>query len=179
MEKVIFLDRDGTINIEKNYLHKIENWEWQPKAKEAIKIFKNKGYKVIIITNQSGVARGYFSEEEVQRLHDYMEDELKKEGIKIDKILYCPHHIKGNKKYKKKCKNRKPGIGFFEKIFKSYNTDLKKSVMVGDKISDLESAVRVGIRPILVETGYGKKTKRELYFKVKKYKSLYDFAKNL
>ncbi|BDU49587.1 D-glycero-beta-D-manno-heptose 1,7-bisphosphate 7-phosphatase [Haliovirga abyssi] len=177
--RAIFLDRDGTINIEKNYLHKIEDFEWIKGTKEAIKIFNNLGYKVIIVTNQSGVARGYYKEEDVEILNIYMKEEIEKKGGNIDKIYFCPHHVDGIGKYKKQCKNRKPEIGFFLDAKDKFNIDFVNSFIVGDKISDLEAAIRLGMNPILVETGYGEKTKKEIYFKTKIYKDLYEFALNL
>lgn len=177
--KTIFLDRDGTINIEKNYLHKIEDFEWIKGTKEAIKIFNELGYKVIIVTNQSGIARGYYKEEDVEILNNYMKKEVEKNGGNIDEIYFCPHHVDGIGKYKKKCENRKPEIGFFLKSKDKFNIDFTNSFVVGDKISDLEAAIRLGMEPVLVETGYGEKTKEEIYFKTNIYKNLYGFALDL
>lgn len=179
MEKVVFLDRDGTINIEKNYLHKIEDFEWEKEAKKAIKIFNDLGYKVIVITNQSGIARGYYTEEDVIKLHYYMNKELKRNNTKIDKYYYCPHHKDGKGKYKKECLNRKPEIGFFEKIQKEFKVDLRNSIIVGDKLSDLEAGIRIGIKPFLVKTGHGKENIEKVYFKAEIERSLIEVAEKI
>ncbi len=91
MNKAIFLDRDGTINVDKAYVYKIEDWEFIDGVKEALKILQSLGYKLIVITNQSGIARGYYTKNDAEKLFDYMTKELKKEDINIEKIYYCPH----------------------------------------------------------------------------------------
>lgn len=179
MKKCVFLDRDGTINVEKDYLHKIEDFEWEYRAKEAIKIIKNKGYIVIVVTNQSGVARGYYDEEAVKKLHKYMNEELKVCQSEIDAFYYCPHHKDGVGKYKKNCDCRKPELGMFEEAFKEFDIDLGKSYIVGDKRSDLIAGQRLKMSSVLVETGHGLIEKEKLDFKVRIYKNLYDFAKDL
>ena len=179
MEKVVFLDRDGTINIEKDYLYKKEDFEWEKGAQKAIKIFNDLGYKVVIITNQSGIARGYYKEEDVMKLHEYMDEELKKNEAKIDKYYFCPHHIDGEGKYQKRCINRKPEIGFFEDIQKEIEIDLRNSFIIGDKLSDLEAGIRIGIKPILVKTGHGEENIKKLYFKVDIEKNLIEVAKKI
>ncbi len=179
MSKCIFLDRDGTINIEKDYLYKKEDFEWEENAKKAIKIFKELGYKVIVITNQSGIARGYYTEEDLHKLHDYIQEELKKEGTEIDAFYYCPNHEKGIGKYKEKSRDRKPDIGLFEKAKKEYGIDYQKSFMAGDKISDIEAAARLGMTPVFVKTGHGKEEIEQIYFKAYVYENIYEFALSL
>ena len=179
MNKCIFLDRDGTINIEKNYLHKIEEFEWEEGAVEAIKIFKKLGYKIIVITNQSGIGRGYYSEKDVELLHEKVNEKLAKEGAAVDAIYFCPHFPGGIEEYNKECSCRKPGIGNFERGRKEFDIDYAKSYMVGDRISDLEPALRLGMTPVLVKTGYGVKELEKLYFKSEIYENLYQFSKQL
>lgn len=114
MEKVIFLDRDGTINVEVDYLHKVEDFKFEEKADEAIKIFNDLGYKVIVVTNQSGIARGYYTEEDLHKLHKFMDEELEKIGAKVSAYYHCPHHPKGTlEQYAKDCTCRKPNLGMF------------------------------------------------------------------
>ena len=101
MKKAILLDRDGTINVEKDYLHKIEDFEFEKNVVEALKIFSDLGYTMAVVTNQSGIARGYYTEDDLQKLNEYIKRELEKHGIIIEKFYYCPHHPeKGIGKYK-------------------------------------------------------------------------------
>lgn len=179
MNRAIFLDRDGTLNVEKDYLYKIEDFEWEKGVIDALKLLSKLGYKLIVVTNQSGVARGYYSEDDVIRLHNYMNEELRNFETKIDEFYYCPHHENGIEKYKKRCRCRKPEIEFFEKAAKKYSIDYSKSFVVGDKISDLEAAVRLGMTPVLVRTGHGEEGERKIYVKTQVYDNLYDFAKKL
>ena len=179
MKKCIFLDRDGTINVEKDYLHKVKDFEWEEKAKEAIKILKEKGFMVVVVTNQSGVGRGYYGEKDVEKLHEYMDEELDKIGTAVDGYYFCPHHPKGVGEYKKKCNCRKPNTGMFEQAKIDFDIDFEQSYMVGDKRSDLSAANRLQIKAILVETGYGEKEKNNIDFDFKIYKNLFEFAESL
>ncbi|MGL4424829.1 MAG: D-glycero-beta-D-manno-heptose 1,7-bisphosphate 7-phosphatase [Cetobacterium sp.] len=177
MKKVIFLDRDGTINVEKSYLHKWEDFEFEKNAIEGLLELKKLGYEFIVVTNQSGIARGYYSEDDLNRLNSEMVKELKKYDIEILECYYCPHHPeKGTGKYRVDCDCRKPNPGMLEKGIDKYNIDIQNSFMVGDKISDLEAGVRVDLKPILVLTGYGQKTKENLKTKYLIANDLLDFA---
>lgn len=158
MEKAVFLDRDGTINIEKNYLYRPEDFEFIEGAKKAIKLLNDNNYKVIVVTNQAGVARGYYSEQDVIKLHEYVNEMLRMENAHIDDFFYCPHHPEhGIGKYKVKCNCRKPGTEMFEHACRKYNIDVSKSWMIGDNVSDIEAGNAYKLRTILVSTGYGKK----------------------
>lgn len=157
MNKAVFLDRDGTINIEKNYLYKIEDFEFITGATEAIKLLNENNYKVIVVTNQAGVGRGYYKEPDVHKLHNYIQEELKKYNTKIDGFYYCPHHpVHGISEYKLQCECRKPKDGLYKLAIEEYNLDPKLSYGIGDKLSDLEPIVNLGGKGILVRTGYGK-----------------------
>lgn len=149
----VFLDRDGTINVEKNYLYKIADWQWETKAKEAIKSLNEAGYLVIVISNQAGIARGMYSADDVNKLHDFANAELAKTGAKIDAFYFCPHHpeITGD------CECRKPSPNMILQAAQDFNIDLTKSWMVGDKIIDAQAAIGAGLRPVLVRTGHGQK----------------------
>lgn len=180
MKKCIFLDRDGNINVEKDYLHKIEEFEFIDKAREAIKIFNDLGYLVVVVTNQSGVARGYYDENSVKTLHEYLQKKVEKIGGHIDGFYYCPHHPeKGIGKYKLECNCRKPQPGMFLEAQKDLDIDFSSSIMVGDKISDIKAGVLLGMRSILVKTGHGVEEEKKIKTSCEIYETLYEFAKQL
>ena len=151
--KVAFLDRDGVINsskINNGYVGYIKDFRWIPGSKKTIKYLKNLGYKIVIVTNQSGVARGYFSAKDVEILHKYVQSELRKIGTKVDKFFYCPFHKDGIiKRYKKKSKLRKPDIGMFIKASKIWKIDKKQSFMIGDQATDMAFAENAKIKGYL------------------------------
>ncbi|WP_345992926.1 D-glycero-beta-D-manno-heptose 1,7-bisphosphate 7-phosphatase [Sulfurimonas sp. HSL-1716] len=140
-KKALFLDRDGVINKEINYLYKIEDFEFIDGIFELCRFYQKKGYLLIVVTNQSGIARGYYTSEQFDTLTSWMIEEFAKNGIKIDKVYYCPHHpdISG------KCECRKPDIGMFTEAEKEFDIDLKNSIMVGDNERDIEAALKAGI----------------------------------
>ena len=148
--KIAFLDRDGVLNsskINEGYVGFIKDFKWIRGAKKTIKYLKLKNYKIVIVTNQSGIARGYFSLKDVYKLHKYLSMELKKIGASVDKIFFCPYHKDGIiKKYKKNSNLRKPNIGMFLKAKKIWNIDKKNSFMVGDQITDMQFAKKAGIK---------------------------------
>ena len=163
MKKVIFLDRDGTINIEKSYLYKWEDFEFEKNAIEGLKELKNLGYEFIVVTNQSGIGRGYYTEEDLISLNNQMVKKLKEYGIEILECFYCPHHPeKGIEKYRVQCDCRKPNPGMLLEGIKKYNVDISKSYMIGDKKGDLEAGKRAGLKSVLVLTGYGKNTVKDI-----------------
>lgn len=172
LDKAIILDRDGTINVEKNYISKIEDFEFIENVPEAIKKMNKLGYKVIIISNQSGIGRGYFSEMELRRLNDYMLNQLKNMGAIIDEIYYCPHY---NKNKQTECNCRKPKLGLYKQAINNFNIDTSLSWAVGDKITDLIGPQRIGIKTALVLTGYGLEESKKSP-DVTKYRNLYEFA---
>lgn len=180
-KKAILLDRDGTINVEKDYLYRIEDFEFEKNVVEALKIFSDLGYILAVVTNQSGIARGFYTEEDLERLNNYIKGKLAEDGINIEKFYYCPHHPeKGIGKYKIDCECRKPKTGMLDAAISELNIDICQSYMVGDTLADLDAGKKVGLTPILVTTGHGKETLEKLGDrKVKIYDSLYDFAINL
>ncbi len=139
MQKAVFLDRDGVINIDKKYVYKIEDFEFCRGVFEALHHFQSLGYKLIIVTNQSGIGRGYYSEEEFQKLTQWMREALLHVNINIDAVYYCPHAPEEN------CACRKPKSGMLEEAIRTFNIDVKDSWMIGDKRSDIEAAYSVGI----------------------------------
>jgi len=113
LKKTVFLDRDGTINEEVSYLHKAEDFRFLPGVVEGMKLLYEHGFQLVVITNQAGIGRGYYTEEDAERLHRYMREELKKEGIFLQGIYYCPHHLEGLPPYNIDCSCRKPKAGLF------------------------------------------------------------------
>ena len=147
--KTIFLDRDGVINKEVNYLYKIKYFEFIDGIFEACSYFKMLGYKIIIITNQSGIARGYFKENYYHNLTDWMLEEFKKKDIEILDIFYCPHGPESN------CDCRKPKPGMFIAAKKKHNINIKESWMIGDSERDITAANLAGItNTVLVRSGH-------------------------
>ena len=157
MKKAIFLDRDGTINVEKDYIYKSEDLVFEEGTIEALKTFKNLEYILIVVSNQSGIARGYFTEEDLNIFNNNMNEILKKNGVEITEFYCCPHHPDGIGEYKKVCECRKPNNKMIEDAIKKYNIDREKSYMVGDKISDIEAGLKSNLKTVLVKTGYGLK----------------------
>lgn len=149
----VFLDRDGTINVEKNYLYRIEDWEWIPGAETAIAQLNLAGFLVVVVSNQAGIARGFYTEEDVSNLHLQVSANLMHHGGKIDAFYYCPHHPDHGEN--RACKCRKPKPAMLLEAARSLNIDLGNSWMVGDKVIDLLAAKAAGVRGILVQTGYG------------------------
>ncbi|MGO1119220.1 HAD family hydrolase [Rhodovibrionaceae bacterium A322] len=141
-----FLDRDGVLNRDHGYVHKPEDFEWMPEAIASIKALNDRGYLVFVVTNQSGVARGYYGEEDVEALHDWMQDQLRPHGAHIDAFRYCPHHPdKGKGPYLKDCGWRKPGPGMLLDLLAGWPVDPSRSFMVGDRQSDLDAAKAAGL----------------------------------
>ncbi|MEI7640280.1 MAG: HAD family hydrolase [bacterium] len=158
MVKAVFIDRDGTLIKEAEYASSLKEIKVFQKSFKAVKLLKAAGYKVIIITNQSGVARGYFPETFVKKAHTFITEQFAEKGIKLDAFYYCPHY-KDSKiaKYKKVCDCRKPKPGMVLKAKKRFNLDLSASFSMGDKLSDVKLGKNTGMHTILVQTGYGKK----------------------
>ena len=159
----IFLDRDGTIIREVNYLSRLEEIELLPAAAAAIVKLNQQQIPVILVTNQSGVARGKFTEEFVKESHHYLQQLLQKQNAHIDDFFYCPHHPKaGNLPYKIACTCRKPAPGMLLDAAEKHHLNLWQSYVVGDKLIDVELGFKAGAKAILVETGYGLKEKKQL-----------------
>ena len=137
MNKAIFLDRDGTINVEKHYLYRKEDFEFLPGVINALRSLQRAGYLLIIITNQSGIARGYYTEEDFQKLNDWMVSELKRQGVMIADVYYCPHLPDSQiPAYRKDCECRKPKLGMYRQAILDFNIQIGQSYAIGDKIRD-------------------------------------------
>ncbi len=159
----VFLDRDGTLIREVGYLSRPEQVELLPGAIEGLQQLQQCGYALVIVSNQSGVARGYFPESAVHVVHHHLLDLLESRGIHITGVYYCPHHPEGSvKKYRKPCRCRKPEPGMVEQAVRDLALDLSRSVIIGDKASDIELGKRLNIKTVLVLTGYGKETLRKM-----------------
>jgi len=153
----VFIDRDGTINEQMGYINHISRFSILPRSAEAIRLLNNKGYLAIVVSNQSGVARGYFPVELVNQVNEYMCDLLRAENAKIDGIFFCPHHPHGSvPEYSLSCDCRKPKTGLIEKACKDFDIDLKRSFVIGDTYADIEMSYRANVNGILVKTGYGR-----------------------
>lgn len=152
MRKVLFLDRDGVINVEVNYLYRIEDFAFVPGAVKALATAVQAGYDLIVVTNQSGIARGYYTVEDMERLHAFINEKLTEAGAPILKFYYCPHHSKGSvTEYTKDCDCRKPKPGMLLQAMKDYDIDTANSFLVGDKPSDVAAAEAAGIKGYLFE----------------------------
>lgn len=142
----LFLDRDGVINEDRGYVHNKDNFIWRRNIIEFIKKFNNNNYYVFVITNQSGIGRGYYTEDQMKNLHDWMVEIIRINGGNIDEIFYAPYYQQSkNKKYKFNSHLRKPNIGMINLAKKKYTIDLKNSLLIGDKLSDKETAINAGI----------------------------------
>ena len=160
MNKAIFLDRDGTINYDVGYLSEIKDISIFDGVIPSLKSLKETGFLNLIITNQSGIARGYFTESDLCILHDEFKRLLTIDGLPlIDDIFFSPFHIDGKiNEYTKICNTRKPGTGMIDSAAKKYNIDLSKSYFIGDSLVDMQCAENAGLKKILVKTGYGLNT---------------------
>lgn len=138
MQKAVFLDRDGTINVDRGYVYRIEDFEFIEKVPEAIMEMKRFGYLVIVLSNQSGVARGYYTEDDVVKLHAHINDRLLEYGTGIDGFYFCPHHPEGIVgRYRRQCGCRKPAIGMLQQAVRDFDIDMENSWIAGDRERDL------------------------------------------
>jgi len=152
----VFLDRDGTINEEVSFLSRMEQLKLFPQTSEAIRLVNAAGMKAVVVTNQSGIARGYFTEAFVRSVHERINELLRADGAFIDGFYVCPHHpVYGNGIYKQDCGCRKPKPGLLLQAASEMDIDLSRSYMVGDMLKDIEAGKRAGAKGVLVRTGYG------------------------
>lgn len=155
----LFLDRDGTINVEVDYLRRAEQLKLLPGAARGIAQANRLKIPVIVVTNQSGIARGYLTEDDLAEIHATLDQLLAAEGAHIDAYLYCPHHAEAKvPAYRMDCSCRKPRAGLLFAAAALHGIDVQKSYLVGDKPSDLVAARSVGCTDILIRTGYGQTT---------------------
>lgn len=153
----VFLDRDGTISEEVGYVNHIDRLRIFPWTAQAIRKLNRAGLPAIVVTNQSGVGRGYFPEDLVLEVHDQISRQLQAEGARLDAFYYCPHHPESHlEAYRTPCRCRKPLTGMLEEAARRFELDLGSSYLVGDSLRDMETAWNAGARPVLVMTGYGR-----------------------
>lgn len=149
MNKAIFLDRDGIINVEiGDYIKRFEDFTLLPQLGEALSLLKSKGYIFVVITNQGGLAKNLYSTEELDKMHRFLEDEMRKFDVHFEEIYYCPHHPD----YNGKCLCRKPGSQMIEKAIARFNIDPSQSYFIGDKQRDVDAGNAVGVKGVLVES---------------------------
>jgi len=150
----LFLDRDGVINIDKAYVSRVEDFEWMPGAADAIKAFNARNWLVFVVTNQSGIARGYYTEDDMEALHSWMLAELTEQGAKIDRIYHCPYHDQGEiARYRKDSFDRKPKPGMLLTAMADFPVKRESSFLIGDKDTDIQAAHAAGIGGFLFSGG--------------------------
>ncbi|ADD69481.1 D,D-heptose 1,7-bisphosphate phosphatase [Denitrovibrio acetiphilus DSM 12809] len=176
MLKILFLDRDGIINVDKGYIHKPEDIELVDGLELFLKTAENMGYKLIVVTNQAGIARGFYTDNDVKNLHKHMYDTLAARGINITDFLFCPHHPD----FTGECSCRKPAPGMLLLARDKYNVDMGKSIMIGDKRSDVLAGRNAGIGTcILVSSRYQSEKTAEADYFAKNLSDATEFIKKL
>ena len=153
LKPAAFFDRDGVINKEKKYIFKIKDFEWIDGSQESIKYLNENNFHVFVVTNQSGIARGLFTEKDVSNLHDHITKELKKIGAHIDEFFISPYHPMFPDKFKSLAHLRKPKTGMLEIAESKWSIEKKRSFLIGDKASDIKCAINYGIRGHLFNSG--------------------------
>lgn len=152
----VFIDRDGTINEQMGYINDLSRFVILPGVPEAIRLLNQTGFLTIIISNQSGVGRGYFPVDLVHEVHAFLKASLRNKGATVDGIFFCPHYPHGEiPEYSRECDCRKPRTGLVEQALTRFQIDMARSYVIGDRCSDMELACRCNLKGILVKTGYG------------------------
>lgn len=155
--RALFLDRDGTVAEEVGYINHLSRFRLYPWSAAAVRRINQAGLGAVVVTNQAGVARGYFAEELIGQVNKRMVEELARDGAHLDGVYYCPHHPDaGEPPYRQRCRCRKPQPGMIERAVEELNLALEGSVVVGDRYGDVVMAHRLGLRGALVLTGYGR-----------------------
>ncbi|MCR6594592.1 D-glycero-alpha-D-manno-heptose-1,7-bisphosphate 7-phosphatase [Campylobacter insulaenigrae] len=168
-KKVLFLDRDGVVNIDKKYVHKIEDFEFCDGIFDLCEYFLQRGYLICVITNQSGIARGYYTEKDFEILSAYMIDEFLKKGITIEKIYHCPHL--------NDCECRKPKPAMLLKAKKEFNVDMNESFFIGDNLSDMEAGMSANVKNLfLINNNY---TSNDKFKTFNNLKTLLEYIKDI
>ena len=152
MQKAFFLDRDGTLNVDYNYVHKPEEWTWCEGAIKAIQLMNKNNYLVIVVTNQSGISKGKYTERDVESLHQWVDQQLESYDAYVDHWLYAAYHPEYAQNGDYNAEWRKPGTGMFNHAQQLYNIDYSQSYMAGDKISDLKPAIHLGINSYFIKS---------------------------
>ncbi len=157
MKKAVFLDRDGTMNADINgYISKPQDFELFPFTVQAVSILNEMGYLVFVVTNQSGIARAFYTYEDLEKVHEKMHYQLSQQGARVDRVFASPYHKDGNiEPFTIEHEDRKPGLGMFKKAQQEFSFSIKESYMIGDKYSDIAFGRKAGLTTILVRTGEG------------------------
>jgi D-glycero-D-manno-heptose 1,7-bisphosphate phosphatase len=154
--RAVFLDRDGTLIEEVGYLDRLDRMRLFPESIDALRLLQRAGFRLIIATNQSGIAQGLFTETFVRDLHHHLTELLARGGVKLDGVYYCPHHPEAKlEQYREVCDCRKPGAGLLRQAERDMDLDLARSYMIGDRWRDLQAGQAVGTAAVLMRTGYG------------------------
>ena len=154
--RAVFLDRDGTINVEVQYLKRVEDFQFIPGVPWALRRLKEAGFLLVVVTNQSGIGRGYYDEAALASIHSHMHADLATFGASIDACYFCPHHPEhATGDYRIECGCRKPLPGMLQQAARDLDIDLASSFMIGDKLADVEAGINAGCTSLLVLTGYG------------------------
>jgi histidinol-phosphate phosphatase family protein len=155
-KRAVFLDRDGTLVEEANYLRRVEDMVVYPFAAEAVRLINRSGFLAVVATNQSAIGRGFLDETQLTELHCALNEALRASGAAIDAFYFCPHHPEAPlEKYRRRCSCRKPEAGLLLEAARDLGLSLTESYCIGDRLSDIEAGRRVGCRSVLVRTGYG------------------------
>lgn len=151
--RAIFLDRDGVINVDTGYPHKIEDCQLIPGAAAAIRRARDEGYMILVVTNQGGIALGYYDEAALNRFNNHLAAQLAEDGAKLDAITFCPHHPSSPDPSQRECSCRKPKPGMLLGLAREHNINMAASAMIGDRITDIEAGEAAGVRAFLFEGG--------------------------
>ena len=147
MNRALFLDRDGVINVEKNYVYRIEDFEFVDGVFDLCAVAQKAGFRLVVVTNQAGIGRGFYSEDDFHKLNDWMIEQFHTRSIAIDRVYFCPFHpVHGIGKYKRDSSDRKPGPGMILRASTDLDLDLDQSILVGDKQTDIEAGIAAGVR---------------------------------
>lgn len=150
----LFLDRDGVLNVDRSYVSRAEDFEWVPGAKECVRRFNDLGYWVFVVTNQSGIAQGLYSEDDMRKVHAHMLRDLEDAGAHIDRIYFCPYHPEAElESYRQDSQERKPGPGMLLRAMADYDVDKERSFLIGDKPADIQAAKAAGLPGFLFGGG--------------------------
>jgi D-glycero-D-manno-heptose 1,7-bisphosphate phosphatase len=154
--RAAFIDRDGVINEERNYVHRIDDFVLLPGVIEGLALLRRAGFHLVVVTNQAGIARGYYGPAELERLHAHLADLLAAHGLRFDAIYHCPHHPQGSTpELAVECDCRKPAPGMLLQAAREFDLDLSSSVLIGDKLSDIQAGRAAGVgRTVVVESGH-------------------------
>jgi D-glycero-D-manno-heptose 1,7-bisphosphate phosphatase len=152
--RALFLDRDGVVNVEVGYLHRIEDVQFVPGIVSLCRTAMQLRYRLVVVTNQAGIARGYYTEDDFLTLMEWMRAELRKDGVEFDAVYHCPYHPDhGVGQYRREHEDRKPGIGMLQRAVKEFGVDLSRSVLVGDRCSDIGAANKAGLKQAFLMVG--------------------------